>query len=285
MRRFFSSVQFKILVFVLCAVLMGTVIAVATDNSVSPASSVVGTVFAPLQQLAGKIAEKFSWFDSSFASAGALKIENDKLKEQIADYEKQLADYNEMKRKITSYERMLEIKEKNQDFVLENANIIGTDSANIFSSLIIDKGSSDGVSVNDPVIYGNYLVGVVRKVNKSYSVVASVLNPDVNISAIESKTRETAYVTTTVEYSESGRCVLSGLQRTTSVSPGGIVLTSGIGGIYPKGLIIGTVSQVLQSEYDISSYAVIEPGAEVDKIEDVFVITSFKGQGVEELAD
>lgn len=283
MRQFLKSVQFKIFIFVLCSLLIGTVIAVATDNSVSPASTVFSAVLTPVQKLAGKVSERFSWFSSSFASAGNLKIENDKLKEQIAEYENQLADYNEMKHKITAYERMLEIKEKNKDFALENANIIGTDSADIFSSLIIDKGTSDGIEVNDPVIYGNYLVGVVRKVNKSYSVIETILNPDVNVSAIESKTRETAYVTTTVEYSEGGKCILSSLERTTAVSPGAIVLTSGIGGIFPKGLIIGTVSQVLQSDYDISNYAVITPGAEIDKIEDVFVITDFDGQGVEEI--
>lgn len=284
MRQFFKSVQFKIFIFVLCALLVGTVIAVATENSVSPASTVIGTVLSPVQKLTGAIAEKFSWFSSSFASAGAYKNENDSLKEKIAEYESQLADYDELKRKVSSYEKMLDIKEQNPDFELENANIIGSDSADIFSSIIIDKGTSDGIAVNDPVIYGNYLVGVVKKVNESYSIVESVLNPKVNVSAIESKTRETGYVTSTVSQSESGKCILAGLDRTTSVSPGGIVLTSGIGGIYPKGLIIGTVSQVLQSEYDISCYAVITPGADIDSIEDVFVITSFKGQGIEEIA-
>ncbi len=179
---------------------------------------------------------------------------------------------------------MLGVKEKNPDYDLVPANIIGKDAADVFSSLIIDKGASDNVSVNDPVVYGNYLVGIVRKVNESYSVVETILNPAVNIGAIESKTRETAYVTTNTAQSGAGKCILAGLERNTAVSPGGIVLTSGIGGIYPKGLIIGTVAQVCQSEYDISSYAVINPSADVNAIEDVFVITAFDGQGIEEIA-
>lgn len=284
MRQIFKSVQFKIFVFVLCALLVGTVIAVATQDGVSPATTVVGTLLNPIQKLTGAIAQKVDWFSSSFASAGAYKNENDRLKEKIAEYESQLADYDEMKRKLASYEKMLDIKEQNPDFVLENANIIGTDSADIFSSLIIDKGTLDGVAVNDPVISGNYLVGVVKKVNESYSVVQTILNPKINVSAIESKTRESGYVTTNITRQESGKCILAGLDRSTAVSPGGIVMTSGIGGIYPKGLIIGTVSQLLESEYDISCYAVVTPGAELESIEDVFVITSFKGQGIEEIA-
>lgn len=285
MRQFFKSVQLKVFVFILCALLAGTVIAVVTDDSVSPSSAVVGTILSPVQKLSGKIAEKFNWFTSSFASAGFYRNENDRLKMQIAEYESQLADYNEIKHKIDSYEQMLDVKEENPDFVLEPANIIGTDNSDVFSSLIIDKGSSDGVSAGDPVVYGSYLVGVVKKVNESYSVVMTILNPSVNVSAIESATREAAYVTSNTEQSENGKCILAGLERTTSVSPGGLVLTSGIGGVYPKGLIIGTVSQVQRNERDFSSYAVVTPGADFDKIEDVFVITSFKGQGIEKIID
>ncbi len=284
MRQFFKSVQFKIFVFVICALLVGMVFAVVTDDAVAPQSG-FANVFSPVQKLSGKIAQKLNWFTSSFASAGAYKNENERLKSQIAEYESQLADYNEFKHKITSYEQMLGIKKDNPDFVLAPANVIGTDNADIFSSLILDIGSSDGVSAGDPVVSGNYLVGVVKKVNESYSVVTTILNPALNVSAVESATRETAYVTSSTEYSETGKCIMSGLERNTSVSPGGLVLTSGIGGVYPKGLIIGTVSKVSRSERDFSSFAVITPGASFDKIEDVFVITSFKGQGVDKIID
>ena len=76
---------------------------------------------------------------------------------------------------------------------------------------------------------------------------------------------------------------MAGLERTTDIAPGGIVLTSGIGGVYPKGLILGTVTQVCDSDYDLTSYAVITPGAKIDELEDIFVITDFKGQGVEQI--
>ena len=257
------------------------IIAVATENPSSPLTSAVGTVVGPLRKAASAVADKFSWFKDSFASAGAYKNENERLKEKVAEYESRLAGYDEAMHRLESYETILEVKEKNPDFTIVPADIIGTDSSDIFSSIIINRGSSDGVKVNDPVIYGNYLVGVVKKVNHSYSVIESILNPSVNVSAIESKTREAAYITTDTQQSEEGKCILAGLDRTTEISPGGIVLTSGIGGIYPSGIIIGTVSQVLRSDIDISSYAIVTPGADIRSLEDVFVITAFNGQGVE----
>ncbi len=285
MLQFFKSRKFKTFIFVICALLVGAVIAVASSGASSPVTGVLGSILSPAQKLTSNIADSVRWLGDSFKSSGSYKNEIERLRQQIAEYENQLVDYNEMRQKLSSYETMLGVKEKNPDFALERAGIIGTDAADLFTSLIIDKGSNDGISVNDPAVCGNYVVGIVKKVHPSYSVVESILNPEVNISALDSKTRETAYVTTTIYYSEKGHCVFSGLERTTAVSPGGIILTSGIGGIYPKGLIIGTVSEVCESEYDLSNYAVIEPGVNIKEIEDLFVITDFEGQGIEEIID
>ena len=280
MKMFIRSRAFRALAIIVVALLIGTVIAVATEDSVSPVSTAVGTVFKPVQTVAGKLTNKFKDFGRYFSSSKSLSAEIERLEQQIEQYELQLADYDELQHKINSYEDILELKDENPGFELKYSTIIGMDTADAFGSFVIDKGENDGVKINDPVVTGNYLVGLVKKVNQSYSVVETILNPDVNVSAMETKTRETSYVTSTIADSRRGKCVFAGLERTTAVSPGGIVETSGIGGIFPKGLIIGVVSQVLESEYDITNYAIVTPSADLDNLEDVFVITSFEGQGV-----
>ena len=285
MLQFIKSRKFKSFLAVICALLTGAVIAVGTSSSASPFTSVVGTVFSPFQKAAAYVAEKIDWLDARFESSTVYIKEIERLELEIAEYENQLIGYNDALHKLESYEAMLGVKQENPDFEIMPATIIGTDSADMFTSLVLDKGSNDGISANDPVIYGNYVVGIVKKVHPSYCVVESLLNPDVNISAIDSKTRETAYLTTSIDYSLNGQCLLSGLSHTTSVSPGGLILTSGIGGTYPKGLIIGTVTEVSESRYELSSYAVVQPGADIRELEDVFVITDFEGQGVEEIIE
>ncbi len=285
MLQFLKSRKFKTFLLTLCALTVGAVLAVAVRSSSSPFTGAVSVVFAPVQRLSGLVAEKVDWFTDSFRGSGTYLQEIERLEQKIAEYENKIVDYNEMEQKVASYEKMLGVKEENRDYALQRANVIGTDGADAFSSLIIDKGSNEDIAVNDPVISGNYLVGIVSRVNPSYCVVETVLSPDLNISALESNTRETAYVTTTVELSGKGDCMLAGLERTTGVTPGGIVITSGIGGTYPKGIIIGTVSEVNESKYDLSNYAVIEPGVNVREIEDVYVITDFDGQGIEEKVD
>ncbi len=285
MLQFFKGRKFKTFLIVICALLLGAVLAIASSTSSSPLTNAVSVVFSPIQKLAGAVSTKLDGVADYFRSSATYKSENERLKQKIAEYENQLIEYNDVMKKLASYETMLGVKEENPDFQLCSARIIGTDSADMFTSLIIDKGSNDSVAVNDPVVCGNYLVGIVKKVHPYYSVVESLLNPALNVSALESKTREVAYVTTNVEYSLMGMCLMSGLDRTTGITPGGLILTSGIGGLYPKGLIIGTVTEICESKFELSSYAVIEPGADVREIEDVFVITDFKGQGVEEIID
>lgn len=280
MLQFLKSTKFKVFVIVICAVMAGSVIAIATVNSSSPLTNVVGVAFKPLQKLSGLISEKMDWFSASFEASGTYRDEIERLNQKIAEYENRIASYGELEHKVKSYEAMLGVKELNKDFVLESCNIIGSDSMDLFSSIILDKGSNSDISLNDPVISGNYVVGIVKKVHPTFCVVETLLNPDTKISSLESKSREIAYVTTTMEFSLKGNCILSGLSRSSSITPGGIIVTSGIGATYPKGLIIGTVSEVNESPYDLSSYAVVEPGVKLSQLEDVFVIKEFAGQGV-----
>ena len=148
----------------------------------------------------------------------------------------------------------------------------------MFGSFTINKGANDGIKVNDAVIYSEYLIGVVTEVNPTSAVVRSVFDPSVHVAAYEIRTGELGYTNATYDMAVKGTCALTGLNRNTAISKGGIVCTSGTGGIFPKDLIIGTVSLVKQSETDLSSYAIIAPPVNTKDIHDCFVITDFSEQ-------
>lgn len=285
MQQLLKSKRFKAFLCIIAALLLGVMLAAVTSSNSSPASSAFGVVMQPIQKLSATVSEKLSGLGLKFQSSSKYLEEIENLKKQLETYENELVDYEDTKNKLNSYASMLDIKEENPDYQLSPASIIGRDSLDAFYSFIIDKGSSDGVSVNDPVVYGSYVVGVVHSVKATYSVVWTVLNPKVNISSIESRTRESGYTTTTAELSLDGKCMLSGLDKSTQISIGGIVSTSGIGGIYPKGLIIGRIVDITENDYDISLNAIIEPGVNITELEDIFVITDFKEQGISDIDD
>ena len=197
--------------------------------------------------------------------------EIDELREQLVDYE-QIIHKNEF------YKEFLDLKEDHSDYVFAEAAVIGRDAADHFGTFILNKGSAGGIEVNDPVIYGKYLIGVVSSVTPTQCVVNTIFNPVVNVSAYETRTREVGYVTSTIELAEKGCCCMPGLSAGTAVTAGGMVCTAGVGGIYPRDLIIGNVTDIVDATIDISASAIIEPVIDFSQITDVFIITEFDGQ-------
>ncbi len=281
MKRFFRSRGFKNLVVIAVVVFFGVLMAAFTHNASSPITSALGTVFSPLQKLSATISENLGELSVSFESASVYAEENAQLKEELAEYRKKLADYNEMKRKVDSYEEFYGIKKQNPDFEFCYGSVVSRDVADAYGSFVLDMGSKDGVEVDDPVIYGEYVVGIVKKVNFSTCVVYTLIDPRVNIGALESGTREYGYVSGDSAMYKNGLCKLSGLDASTSVVGGGIVCTSGAGGVFPEGLLIGEIVSVHNDEISSGFYAQVKPFAELSRISDVFVITSFEGQGEE----
>lgn len=280
MRSFFKSARFKGFVGVFAVLLLGIVFAAATESGSTPASTVLGTIFSPLQRVSAAISDNMDDFSIYFRSAHSYSERVKELESELADSRAQMVDYEKTKQQLDLYAEFLELKKENEDYKFASASVIGMDNTDAFGTFTLNKGELDGIRVNNPVIYGKYLVGVVVKTAPTYCVVNTVLNPSVNVSAYEVRTRESSYVTTNIELSKKGFCSLSGLERSTSIAPGGIVCTSGRGGIYPADLIIGTVEEIKNDTTNISSYAVVKTQVDFSQLRDVFIITQFRGMGV-----
>lgn len=285
MKRFFRSSSFKMLLVIFAVVLSGVFFAAVSRNASSPLTSAVSVVFSPLQRLSAVISDNLEDVSASFRSSTLYRAEIVELEKQIEGYRKQLADYDEMKKKIDAYEEFYGIKQKNEDFEFCYGSVISKDAADAYGSFVLNTGSGDGVSVGDPVIYGEYVVGVVKKVNFNTCVVYSVLDPRVNIGAFESGTKEYGYVSGDTVLFSQGVSKLYGLDASTSIVKGGIVCTSGAGGVFPGGLIIGEVTGVKNDDVTASYYAEVKPFIMPDDVTDVFVITSFAGQGESEIKE
>lgn len=260
------------------ALLAGSVFAVASRSGSSPLTSVTSVIFGPLSRLSSYVAAEFADIPVSFKSSSQLLKENEELQKKIDNLTDQLVDYEQLRHKNEFYQQFLEIKEEHSDYVFAEAAIIGRDAADTMGSFTLNKGSAHGISVNDPVIYGKYLVGVISSVTPTQCTVNTILNPKVNVSAYEVRTRDLGYVTSTVALAQEGHCHMPGLASSTAVTAGGIVCTSGVGGIFPRDLIIGNIVDVVDGTVDISASAIIEPGVDFGEITDVFIITSFDGQ-------
>ncbi len=279
MKRFFQSGSFKSLLIIAAVIIMGIIFAAVSHNASSPFSSVVGTVFSPLQNLSDVISQNLTDVSASFKSSSVYKSEVDALEAELEEYRKKLVEYDEMKQKVDAYEEFYGIKEKNDDYKFCYASIVSKDAADAYGSFVLNVGSGDDVCVGDPVIYGEYVVGIVEKVSFSTCVVYSVFDPRINIGVYETGTKEYGYLSGDAQLYNDGICKFNGLSASTSIVSGGMVCTSGAGGVFPSDLLVGEIVSVKSDEISSAYYAEVKPFCSVEDIADVFVITSFEGQG------
>ena len=278
MNKFFHSIKFKITAALLCALLFSVFIAAVSANGSSPVSSVLGFITAPVEKAAIYLNNTFSDFNGHFVSSKAYASKIKELEEEINNLRTEIVDFEKTKHKLEAYEDFLGVKKDNPDFTFVPGEIILRDMNDFYGSFTLNIGTDDGVNINDPVIYSENLVGVIKTVTHNTCTVYTLFNPDVSVSTYEIRTRESCYTESDLSLSKDGFIRLSGLTKNTPVVSGGIVCTSGIGGIYPKDLIIGTVREIKTDISGLSSYALIAPSVNYSKLTDVFVITDFEGK-------
>lgn len=233
---------------------------------------------APFQQTTAELSEELN--GGSNKSKSELIKENNELHNEINSLISQVIDYDAIKKENEMLKKYYGIKENNPGYEIAVASVIRRDPNDDFYGFTIDKGSRDGVSLNDPVITDNGLVGWISEVNVTTSKVTTLLSPEAKVGAIDKKTQDSGIATGNVVHSDDGQLVLSVISADNTIKEGDIVLTTGVGGVYPADLVIGKVTSLQYDRYDTTPYAVIQPYEDLRSINDVVVITSFEGQGV-----
>ncbi len=280
MREFFKSIKFKILLAIVLVLGGFMVYQVSTGGATSITSSILSFVVTPIQSLSSQISSSVSGFLSNIMSASQTAQKNEELQRQIDELKKQMVDYQEIQRENEQYKEALSIKEQNDDFELVPAFVTSRDPNASYNSFLIDKGSLQGVAVQDPVITSAGLIGYVSEVGPTYSRVSTVLSTSTNVGVVNSRTRDTGTVQGTLELSQKGQCRLSYISRDSQMQEGDLLITSGTGGVYPQGLIVGQIAEIGLDPTGLSKYAVITPVTEIASVQEVYVVTSFLYQGV-----
>lgn len=278
MKDLFHSTGFRILIAVIF-VMFGLMLYTASTGS-SLAANLLGFLSTPMEKVSTVVTNNAAATARSAArSKEDLERENAALKQQVDDLNKKLINYYSYQQENAQLRKFLELKNENPDFKPVSAAVVGRDPSELFYQFTIDQGTAAGISVNDPVVTEAGVVGWISAANSSYSRVTTILSPDTKISAVDKVNRDTGVVGCDLKLADAGMLKLSYLSAGTTVKPGDIIVTSGIGGVYPRNLAVGTVKDVKNAEYDVSLYAEVTPFVDVKTVRDVMVITSFQGQG------
>lgn len=278
MRFFLRSKQFKIIVALFLTVVLLTLSFVLIGKKTAPQTDIAGLIATPLRNLASEVSDTVTDFFKAYTDGNELSLENAELKSQIDELQNKVADYEDILSQNEFYKEYLEIKENHPDFKFSDANVIARDGDDPYGGFTINKGSSSDISLYDPVITDGGIVGYVTEVGFTSCKVTTVLSHDITLGAIDNRTNDSGIITGNLTLAQKGFCRFANLSRSCSVAVGDYVVTSGEG-IFPEGLLVGTVENIGVDEYNTSIYAEVKPFVNFSELRSVMVITSFDGQG------
>lgn len=267
----FQNKNFKALIITLIVVLTVSVFSLGENSVIS--SAINGFTKGLFQVSASATAS------ADTATYEELKSENEKLRQENAQLREQLIDYYDTKAENDRLWKYYDLKKQNPSYKIQPANVIKRDTNDDFYAFTLDVGSSNEVSVNDPVITENGLVGWVSQVDLTTCKVKTILSPDTKAGAIDKQTNDSGIISGSTSLCDDNLTSLNKLAEDNKIKEGDIIVTSGTAGVYPPNLIIGKVKEIKYNSYDISRYAVIEPYEDIREITSAAVITSFDTQG------
>jgi rod shape-determining protein MreC len=241
-----------------------------------PIRDAINTVTLPFRYVGLKFNEAIEGFSKYFQSIDALNEENSSLREEIAELESSLADMEATKDENARLREYLDVKKTYPNFSLADALIIGTESENYSTFLTLDRGYGDGVEVGMPVIVKSGLVGSVCEVGYSWCRVRVITEASSGVGAYVERNGELGVVSGDISLKDTGECKLTYLSEDADIEVGDLIYTSGIGSVYPRGLLVGRVTEVGIDEYLRKKTATVDCAVDFESLRYVMIITDFE---------
>lgn len=266
---------FKVLIAVI-AVLIGMALYAGVNGKLTTwPQEIMGALSVPFRSATAQISGKVSVWRDKYIDIDQVIAENEKLRQENQQLMQKQIDYDKIKIENEQYKQFLEIKEENPEYEIAAASVIGRDGMDKFYSFTIDAGREDGIEENDVVLSSIGVVGVVVETGPNFSRVSTILSPSVSVASFVSSTRDTGVVCGDSRYSNQGKTVIKYLPKNTKAQVGDIISTTGMGEVFPKDLLVGTIEEITTDSSGNYSYAVVKPVSEIAEVKTVFIIKSY----------
>ena len=273
MARISNKIPFIIVVILSIGLIIAMMVTAMPRDTMSKVEGFFGRIFMPVEKLTYNVSSFFSNLFASWEENRYVKDEYRRLKDLTVELEGRLVDKDELAHENERLTALLDFKEENPDLMVYGARVIGKSPGNWFNTLTIDRGSEDGVAVDMAVVTEKGLVGRVIEVGGRWSKVLSIIDSQSAVSAIAQRSRDNGTLQgDTTLYDGEGFCRMVYLPQDATVREGDVVITSGLGDIFPKGLPIGTVVGVENEPFAVYKTALIQPGVDFKHLEEVLVI-------------
>lgn len=282
MKKFFKFIKNKYFLTFFIFLIITFILLFSSINKKSNnyITNIIYYITAPLQKSFSQTTHKISfWFQTTFQGK-KLVAKNQQLQNEINKLRKQLVNFNRYKIQNQDLLKMLNINEYISNMQLQPALVVGKTTNDPFRSFTIDKGSSNNIKLHDCVITPDGLIGYISKVQYSNALVKTILDDDTAIGVYNSNNSESGILTGSIELAYKNLSKMKYISRQSNAKPKDILITSGVGNNFPKGILIGEIVDLKQESHNTSYFGIVKPFCNFKDIKNVFVITSFSNQNI-----
>ncbi|MEO6458751.1 MAG: rod shape-determining protein MreC [Chloroflexia bacterium] len=248
-------------------------ILLSQGRNLQPLESAANTVLTPIQQAVHDATAGVGGWVDAIRRVNDLQEENRKLRAALDSVTSENVLYQEYQRENEQLRAMLKFQSARPEIKAVLASNIGGDPSGLLEILTIDRGTASGIDVGMAVVSpGGILVGQISDVKADRSTVLLITDVKSSIPVSTQRTQTPGVVDG--QWQKGGRLLMRHIPRDADVKDGDILLTSGLSGAFPKGIIVGQVSTARQSDVQMEKEAEAYPLVQLNALEDVLVITS-----------
>lgn len=290
--RFRINLKSKHLLTIMTFFCVSAIIAtLASGITSAPLKDAAGMIVVPFEKSIASIGNWLGDVRASFQEKETLIAKNEELQNTVDSLTEQNNILIQDQAELSRLEELYSLDEEYSDYPKVAAKIISKDPGNWYDTFMINRGSNDGIRVDNNVIAGKGLVGIVTEVGPTWATVRAIIDDSSNVSAMTVSTDDTCVIEGDLELIDEGKLRFSQLyDREDKVSVGERIVTSNISEKYVEGLFIGYVSEIQLDTNNLTKIGTIVTPVDFQHLKDVFVITvnkqdSIQGKGQTEASE
>ena len=278
MKKYLKQYGVRLAVLVVAAALIvGLASRPRADGRSGVLAGVSNSLRIPVQGAVGSVVDWMKGIYGSIYQYDKLVAENESLRRQLAEAQDQVRESAEAVEENIRLRTLLGYMEKNTTFVTEAAMITSWDASNWTSSFTISKGSGNGIERGDCVITeSGMLVGQIAQLGSNWATVRSVIDVNMDAGVLVGDGSLPAMLVGDYALMQENKCKLSYFTEDATLFTGDSVVTSGRGGAFPAGIVVGTVTELRSEAGGQTYYAVVQPSVDLNMLSQVFIIKDFE---------
>ena len=241
-----------------------------------PVESLLIRATAPLQEGVTQVTTWFGDLAQSARDLRDLRQRNEELETQNAGLLLENVRLKEIEHEAVLLRDLLNFARSDPSFDIQGAHVvgrvIGRDPSNLQRTITLDVGNEAGIERNMPVVTDRGLVGRISRVGEGWSQVLLIIDVSSSVNALTQSTRASGLV----QGQADGSLLMRAIPQGDTVSVGDTVFTSGLGGNFPRQILIGQIIEVERLDYELYQAAAVQPTVDFDHLEAVLIITGFE---------